>query len=727
MELSQNNTGNKTQVDTELQLIGMTCVNCASKIEKTLNALPNVKASVNFATEKAIVHFPSDMNIQDLIQAVQSVGYQAFATDSDLGANKAKEAAQAEYRKDLFHFISAAVLTSPFLLEMFTMFFGEGHGLIPRNLQWALATPVQFWIGARFYRGAYYALRSKTANMDVLVALGTTMAYLLSAVVTALRWDHHHVYFEASTVVITLILLGKLMESRAKGKTSEAVEGLLRLQPKKAFVERNGQFIEVNVGELSPGDIVKVKNGEALPIDGEVVEGHSSVDESMLTGESIPVSKKPGDAVFAATMNHEGTLKIKVTGVGAKTQLAQIIKIVTTAQGSKAPIQRLADQISRVFVPVVVGIAFLTLIGTYLWTGDWTMALISSVSVLVIACPCALGLATPTAVVVGIGKAAQAGILFRDAKALELAQKMNVLILDKTGTITEGKPKVQQVMAFENFTKENVLLWAASLEQGSSHPLAHAITAEADRQKIKVLPVEKFRAVSGAGIEGFIQGKDLKVGQPIWFQLTPEQSASVLAQERQGQTVMMVSYDNQIAGLIGVADQVRESSKSAVQALKDRGIQVIMVTGDNEETAKEISRQVGIEEYKYGVKPADKANIVVALKRKNKNVAMVGDGINDAPALAMADISFSMASGTDVAIEAADVTLMKSDLRSVVQALDLSSVTLKKIRQNLFFAFIYNVLGIPLAAFGMLNPVIAGAAMAASSVSVVSNSLLLKK
>jgi Cu+-exporting ATPase len=404
MENTSSHIISDSNTDTELQLIGMTCVNCAAKIEKTLNAMPNVKASVNFATEKAIVHFPSDMKIEDLIKAVQGVGYQAFQLDSESNVSKAKEAALAEYHKDRLHFIISVLLTLPFLAEMIYMFAGNGHGLIPRDIQWALATPVQFWIGGRFYKGAYYALRSKSANMDVLVALGTTMAYLLSAVITALQWHHQHVYFEASTMVITLILLGKLMESRAKGKTSEAVEGLLRLQPKKAFVERNGVFVEADVSELKPNDIVRVKNGEALPIDGIVVEGSSSVDESMLTGESIPVLKKSGDAVFAATMNHEGTLKIKVTGVGAKTQLAQIIKIVTTAQGSKAPIQRLADQISRIFVPVVVGIALLTFIGTFWWSGDATSAIIAAVSVLVIACPCALGLATPTAVVVGIGK-----------------------------------------------------------------------------------------------------------------------------------------------------------------------------------------------------------------------------------------------------------------------------------------------------------------------------------
>lgn len=717
----------KREQSTELQLLGMTCVNCAAKVEKSLNALPHVKASVNFATEKALVHFSRDLSIQDLIQAVQAAGYQAFAIDSESGIKKAEEAARAEYQNDLRHFIAAVILTLPFVAEMIYMFVGEGHGLIPRPWQWALASPVQFWIGFRFYRGAYYALRSKTANMDVLVALGTTMAYVLSAVVTALQWHEQHVYFEASTMVITLILLGKLMESRAKGKTSEAVEGLLRMQPKKAFVQRDGEFVEVDVSSLVAGDVVRVKNGESFPIDGEVLEGSSSVDESMLTGESQPVIKNPGDKVFAATLNHEGSLKVHVTGAGSQTQLAQIIKIVTAAQGSKAPIQRLADKISNIFVPVVVGISLLTLVGSYFWWGDGTLALISAVSVLVIACPCALGLATPTAVVVGIGKAAQNGILFRDAKALELAEKIDVLVLDKTGTITEGRPQVTEVVAFEWSSAQEVLGWAASLEHGSSHPLAHAILEKARAEKVPALAVQKFKAVSGAGLEGVVDGQEVRVGQPSWFELSAAVREQVASLEAQSQTVMVVSRGGNLMGLVAVADKVRETSKEALLALRERGIKVLMVTGDNEGTAKEISRQVGIEEYRYGVKPADKANIIVALKRKHQRVAMVGDGINDAPALALADVSFSMASGTDIAIEAADVTLMNNDLRSVVRALELSHFTLQKIRQNLFFAFIYNVLGIPLAALGLLNPIIAGAAMAASSVSVVSNSLLLKR
>lgn len=714
---------------TELQLIGMSCVNCAGKIEKTLNGLPGVTASVNFATEKAQVSLgDSPLTVENLIKTIQELGYQAFEINSEVDSQKLKEEAAAEYRKELRIFVISVILTVPFLLEMFVMFTGAGHELIPRWVQWILATPVQFWIGWRFYRGSYFALKSGSANMDVLVALGTTMAYGLSAVVTALNWHHHHVYFEASTAIITLILLGKLMESRAKGKTSEAVEGLLRLQPKKAFVERNGEVVAIDISELVAGDIIVVKNGESIPVDGLVVQGHSSVDESMLTGESMPVQKTVDDRVYAATMNQDGSLRIKATGVGNKTQLAQIIKIVTTAQGSKAPIQRLADKISGVFVPIVVGVSLLTFFGTWLWTGDMTLAFISSVSVLVIACPCALGLATPTAVVVGIGKGAQAGILFRDAKALELAEKIDVLVLDKTGTITEGKPVVTEIHVSAGQDQKEVLAFAASLEAGSSHPLAHAILEQAKKEGLSLHPVDSFKSVMGQGVEGRIGGRSLKLGKSAW--VAPEFSMNqelLQGLESKGQTLMVLADENRVLGYIAVADRIRESSKAAIAEIQKRGVRVMMLTGDNEGTAKEISRQAGITEYKHSVKPADKANVIVTLKRKKLRVAMVGDGINDAPALAMADVSFSMSSGTDVAIETADVTLMKNDLQSVAQAIELSHLTLKKIRQNLFFAFVYNVLGIPLAALGLLNPVIAGAAMAMSSVSVVSNSLLLKR
>lgn len=698
-------------MDSELKLLGMTCVNCAAKIEKTLNEIDGVQASVNFATEKAHVVFPQDkIQLEDLIKAIQGVGYQAFAIESEVDMERAKAEARAEYRRDLMHFIVSLILTVPFLIEMFFMFTGDHHEWMPRWLQLALATPVQFWIGYRFYRGSFYALRSKSANMDVLVALGTSMAYLLSAIVTLRGWSGQHVYFEASTAIITLILLGKLMESRAKGKTSEAVESLMRLQPKTAFIEVDGEVREVAVTDLKKGDIVVIKNGEAVPVDGIVVSGESSIDESMLTGESLPVAKKTEDAVFAATLNLEGSLRVRATSVGSQTQLAHIIKIVTAAQGSKAPIQRLADKISGIFVPIVVAVSVLTFFATWFVIGDLQAAFVAAVSVLVIACPCALGLATPTAVVVGIGKAAQAGVLFRDAKALELAEKIEVLVLDKTGTITEGKPVVTRLeMLAADYSREQVLQISLELEQGSSHPLAHAIVEEARRAGLKPRGLKGFAALPGKGVQGEVGGKTYFLGR------------------FNNQYTMALTHEGRVLANFEVKDQIRESSKEAIAAFQRQGVRVMMLTGDNETTAKAIADEAGITEFKHGVHPADKANVILMLKRKKLRVGMVGDGINDAPALAMADVSFAMSSGTDIAIEAADVTLMKNDLRSVSLAMALSRVTLKKIRQNLFFAFIYNTLGIPLAALGMLNPVIAGAAMAMSSVSVVSNSLLLKK
>lgn len=710
--------------DIELQLIGMSCVNCAAKIEKSLNAVPDVSAQVNFTSEKVLIQAPNRVTARSLIKVVQDLGYQAYEINDEVSADDVKTRAADEYKKERNIFLFSLVLTLPFLIEMILMFMpGAHHEWMPRGLQWALATPVQFWIGWRFYRGSFFALKSGSANMDVLVALGTSMAYGLSAVVTALNWQDQHIYFEASTSVITLILLGKLMEARAKGKTSESVEGLMRLQPKKAFVERQGQVIEVDIKDLQREDIVVVKNGESIPVDGLVVSGRSTVNESMLTGESLPISKSENDKVYAATINQEGTLKVRATSVGAQTQISQIIKVVTAAQGSKAPIQRLADKISAVFVPVVVAISVLTFFGTWFFASDLTAAFVAAVSVLVIACPCALGLATPTAVTVGIGKAAQNGILFKDAKALELAEKIDLIILDKTGTITEGQPQVKEVISFSETPQEEILKVAASLEEGSSHPLALAILRSTQERKV----VTHFTAVSGYGVEGEINGKAFKLGRPDWFiNYKASDLERIKTLESTGHTVMVLGSETEVFGCIAVADKIRETSKAAISSLRRLGVRVMMVTGDNEGTAREISRQAGIEEFKAGVKPTEKATIVMVQKRKQLRVAMVGDGINDAPALAVADVSFSMSAGSDIAIETADVTLMHNDLQSLATAIELSKLTLKKIRQNLFFAFIYNILGIPLAALGLLNPVIAGAAMALSSVSVVSNSLLLK-
>ncbi|HEX7675916.1 MAG TPA: heavy metal translocating P-type ATPase [Bdellovibrio sp.] len=720
----------ESKKEIELQLIGMSCVNCASRIEKTLNDLEGVEASVNFATSKALVKVGSPLWSTDiLVKKIQDLGYQAFEVNDDFHDASKNDLVAKERLHEWRLFLISLILTIPFIVEMVLMMIaGDHREFMPRWLQLILATPVQFWVGWRFYRGAFYALRARSANMDVLIALGTTMAYVLSALVTLLNWHHQHVYFEASTAVITLILAGKVLESRAKSKTSQALEGLVRLQPKTALVEKNGVTTEIEIGHVTVDDIVVVKNAEAIPVDGVVISGSSTVDESMLTGESIPVEKKSGDRVFAATLNHNGSLRVKATSVGSRTQLAQIIKIVSMAQGSKAPIQKLADRISAIFVPTVVGISLLTFIGTWFFTGSLSAAFVAAVSVLVIACPCALGLATPTAVVVGVGKAASAGILFRDAKALEVAEKINVLVLDKTGTITEGKPAVSEIRVTGSSSLLESLQVAVNLESGSSHPLAEAVVDEGKRRNISASPIEDFVSFVGQGVQGQMNGKKYLLGRPTWIserQLVNHDIVTDL--ESRGQSVIVLASEKEVMAYIAIADKVRESSKEAVRQMIAKGLSVIMLTGDNEGTAKAIAEEVGIKEYKFGVKPADKANFIVALKRKNLTVAMVGDGINDAPALAMADVSFSMSSGTDVAIETADVTLMKNDLLSVSAAITLSRMTLRKIRQNLFFAFFYNILGIPLAALGMLNPVIAGGAMALSSVSVVTNSLLLKR
>lgn len=710
------------QSTVRLALGGMTCAACAARIEKVLNKQAGMTAAVNFATESAEVTFPAGMWAPEaLIALVEKAGYSAHV-EQDARDDAADKAAQM--LRERTHFVIAAVLTLPLMAGMFSL---DGHAeLLPRWLQWLLATPVQFWAGARFYRGAWKSLRGGAANMDVLVALGTSMAYGLSAVVTWAGWHDQHVYFEAGAAVITLVILGKWLEARAKGKTSSAIAELMKLQPKTARIEQDGEVREVPITALKVGDIVIVRHGESIPVDGEVIEGQAAVDESMLTGESLPVEKRVGSQIYAATRNQDGMLKCRATSVGSQTQLAEIVRLVAAAQGSKAPIQRLADQISGVFVPVVVAISVLTFGLTWWLAGDFTMSVISAVSVLVIACPCALGLATPTAVMVGIGRGAQHGVLFRNAAALEHAEKIDVLVVDKTGTLTEGKPAVVEVEAPADESVERLLQLAASLEQGSEHPLARAILQAANGQPL--LTVSQFAVTAGQGVSGVVEGRELRVGVPSWVaSLTSEQEARIQAQAVQGRTLAGVARNGQLIGLIAIADAIRPSSAAAVKRLRAMGVEVVMMTGDNAATAQAIAKEAGVERFRAQVLPQDKAAFVQQLKREGKFVAMAGDGVNDAPALAAADVSFAMGAGSDVAIEAADVTLMHSDLRALVDAVSLSRATLGKIRQNLFFAFIYNVLGIPLAALGMLNPVIAGAAMAMSSVSVVSNSLLLRR
>jgi Cu+-exporting ATPase len=710
-----------------LPVSGMTCAACAARIEKTLNRLPDVRAAVNFATEKAHIEYPAGrFSPQDLIAAIRKAGYDARLPAA--GGNAARKAERlAAYRNDLRLFTASALLTLPFLALMLYMLTGAHHAeWFPPLAQLLVATPVQFWIGSRFYSGAYKALRGGGANMDVLIALGTSVAYFYSAAVVLFGLDGH-LYFEAAASIITLVFLGKLLESRARARASSAIEELVRLQPKTARIERGGDVVEVPVADIRVGDVFVVRPGEAVPVDGKVIDGRSSIDEAMLTGESLPVAKTAGSPVYAATLNVQGLLRCSATGVGADTALAGIIRLVEEAQGSKAPIQRLADAISGVFVPVVVVLALLTFAGWWWHSGAWTEALVPAVAVLVIACPCALGLATPTAIMVGSGAGARAGVLIKNAEALERAGLIDTLVVDKTGTLTLGKPAVTDVAATGDETA--LLRIAATLEQGSEHPLARAVIGYARERKITETAMQDFEAVAGKGVQATVDGRPALLGSPQFLAshgLVLDEAAVAQWQD-QGKTVIGVAHGDSVLGLIAIADPLRPSSPAAVAALQSLGIEVIMLTGDNRRTAAHIAREAGVSSFEAELLPQDKALRVNALAQQGRRVGMIGDGVNDAPALAAAQVSFAIGAGSDVAIHAADVTLMRSDLLGAVDAVRLSRATFRKIKQNLFFAFIYNVLGIPLAAAGLLNPVIAGAAMAMSSVSVVSNSLLLKR
>ncbi len=705
----------------EFAIGGMTCAACSARLEKVLNRQPGMQANVNLAAERARIRLLGAADEAAVVAAVAKAGFTAAVVDSQTREREKAEKLQV-YQREIRRFWISVILTLPLIGQMLLMFGEHGHqNELPRWLQLALATPVQFWIGWRFYDGAYKTLRGGGANMDVLVALGTSMAWGFSTVVTVFGLDQH-VYFEAGSAVITLVLLGKLLEARAKARTSEAIESLIRLQPKTARVERDGQWVDMPVEALMPGDLFLVRPGESVPVDGEVVDGESSIDEAMLTGESMPVGKRAGDPVFAATANGQGALRCRATGVGEHTLLAGIIRLVGEAQGSKAPVQRLADRISAIFVPVVCTIALATLAGWWWHSGVFAEALVNAVAVLVIACPCALGLATPTAIMVGTGQGARAGILVKNAEALERAEKIAVLALDKTGTLTSGRPQLTDIVP-RGMAGDEALPLAAALEQNSEHPLARAIVAA--NATVSGKKVANFKSIPGRGVEGEVDGRCLRLGSPDWLDLAAD--PVVVALQQAGKTVMVLAEGAAVLALFAVADALRPTSKAAVRRLRERGIRVVMLTGDNAATAAAIAAEAGIEEFRAGILPGDKAAAVNELKAGGGLVAMVGDGINDAPALAAADVSFAIGAGSDAAVEAADLTLIRSDLSGVGDAIALSTATLGKIRQNLFFAFIYNVLGIPLAAMGLLNPVVAGAAMALSSVSVVSNSLLLKR
>ncbi|CAK7030974.1 copper-translocating P-type ATPase [Tissierella sp. P1] len=709
---------------------GMTCAACSTRVEKVLNKLEGVvKATVNLSTNKATIEYPSGVIDEDiLIKAVEKAGYKAeLEVEGDL--DREKEMREKEIKSLKTSFIFSAALSLPLFSAMFFHMAGIHTILTDGWFQLILATPVQFLIGYRFYKGAYNSLRGGGANMDVLVSMGTSAAYFYSIYNLIIGVNEY--YFEASAVIITLILLGKTFEAVAKGKTSEAIKKLMGLQPKTARIIKDGVEMDIPIEKVEIGDIIVVRPGERVPVDGIIVEGNSAVDESMITGESIPIDKAIDDEVIGATINKFGTFKFRATKIGKDTLLSQIIKLVEDAQGSKAPVQRLADKISGIFVPIVVVIALATFLGFYLIGGNFNIGLINAVAVLVIACPCALGLATPTAIMVGTGKGAENGILIKSGEHLERAHKMDTIVFDKTGTITKGEPEVTDIISFNDVDRDEILRIAASVEKTSEHPLGQSIVKKGEEELLRLSEPEKFMAVPGKGLRATFEGKEVLVGNR---RLMVDNNISItngedtlLKLEEEGKTAMLLSLDNKLSGIIAVADQIKETSKKAIEELKSMGLDVYMITGDNERTAQAIAKEVGITNVLAEVLPENKAEVVEEIKSKGKHVGMVGDGINDAPALAAADVGFAIGTGTDVAMEAADITLMRGDLSGVVTAIRLSHKTMRTIRQNLFWAFFYNSLGIPFAALGFLDPMIAGAAMAFSSVSVVTNSLRLKK
>jgi Cu+-exporting ATPase len=733
----------------ELPITGMTCANCAANIERVLNKKVQgvQQASVNFASERAAIDYlPDVVRVEDIVAAIEKAGYGAIVPEESADGEDAEQSArQAEIRDQTRKFVVGVVFALPlFALSMLRDFSLIGAWSHAPWMNWLfafLATPVQFYTGWDYYVGGFKSIRNKSANMDVLIALGSSVAYFYSFTVLLFPTAGEHVYFETAAVIITLIKLGKLLEARTKGKTGNAIRKLIGLQPKTAFIIENGQEKEIALSKVARNMVVVVRPGERIPVDGTIIEGQSAVDESMLTGEPLPVDKNINDMVVGGTINGEGLLKFKATRVGQETALAQIIRLVQEAQGSKAPIQALADRVAAVFVPGVILIALTTFGLWWAVTDEFVPSMIRLVAVLVIACPCALGLATPTAIMAGTGKGAEKGILFKRAEALENATKLDTIVLDKTGTITEGKPALDDLVTFDdrNLDDETLLTLAASVEQGSEHPLGKAIVRKAKELNMQLSAPEQFKSHGGFGVEAVITGDRVRVGKPKWFDsglLAPAKD-DIRRLQSEGKTVMVVSKEDRLSGLIAVADRVKPDSKEAIETLHHQRLKVVMLTGDNPQTAKTISDEVGIDEVYSEVRPDEKSSKVKEITEQGRTVGMVGDGINDAPALAQADVGMAIGTGTDVAIETADVILSSGSLKGIPRTIAVSRQTMRTVRQNLFLAFVYNVVLIPVAAgvlapletlpmmLRQLHPILAALAMAMSSISVVSNSLRL--